>query len=322
MSFFRNMLWVCPLACALAQTPPPASRPATPVPPASGDQPAPGTRTYQIPIPTSPPQVPPETIVLRVGDIQLTAAQFDTLADVLADPYRVYAKSTGRKQFADQIAKVLVLAEEARRRKLDEKPGFQLQSRYRSEELLASFAQTAIDEGIRIDDAALHAFYEEHKADYARVHARHILIRVQNSPAPLKPGGRDLTDAEALAKARELLQRIKAGEDFAKAAAAESDDAGSAMNSGDLGWFYRGQVAPSLEDAAFQLQPGQVSEPVKSPLGYHIIRMEGREFKSFDEVKADIEKMLRPEKMLKALDDLQKSVKIDYNPAFFGSARQ
>jgi peptidyl-prolyl cis-trans isomerase C len=333
MTFFRGMLFVCPLVCALAQTPPPGSRQATPVPPpapegapaqapGSGGQPAPGSRTFQIPIPTPPPQMPPDTIVLRVGDIQLTVAQFNTLADLLAVPYRGVAKTGGRKQFADQIAKVLVLADEARRRKLNEKPEFQLQSTYRDAELLASYALTAINDSIRIDDAALREYYEAHKSDYERVHARHILVRMEGSPAPLKAGAKDLTDAEALAKAQSLLQRIKAGEDFAKIAAAESDDDGSAINFGDLGWFGRGQLAPSLEEAAFQLQTGQISEPVKSQLGYHILQVEGSEFRSFDEVKEDVEKKIRPEKMDKALDDLERSVKIDYNAAFFESAKQ
>ena len=286
MTFLR-MLFVCPVICALAQTPPP---------------------------------VPPETVVLRAGDVKLTAAQFDALADSLPAQYKAFAQGAGRKQFADQIARVLVLAQEGRRRKLDEEPGFQIQSKYRSEELLANLTQTAIKDGVKIDDATLREYYEVHKPEYERVRARHILIRMHGSPVPLKAGSRDLTDAEALAKARELQQ--KAHEDFAKTATYASDDDGSAMNGGDLGWFARGQMVPSFEETAFQLQPGQVSEPVKSPFGYHIIKVEGYELKSFDEVKGDIETKIRPERTQTALDELQEHASIDYDATFFGLPRK
>jgi len=321
MIVLRSVLAVCLLACALAQTPP-ATRPATPVPPSGdsqGTQLAPGTRRIEIPIPAPPPKVPPETVVLRVGDIQFTAAQFDALAELLGEPYRSVAKSGGRKDFADQIAKVLVLAEEARRRKLDQTQDFRLQSRYRDNEWLAVLAQNAINDSIPIDEPALREYYEAHKAEYARLHARHILVRFEGSPAQLKAGAKDLTDAEALAKVLDISKRIKAGEDFAKVAAAESDDASSALNFGDLGWFGRGQVAPSIEEAAFRLEDGQISQPVKTPLGYHLIQVVGRDFKSFDEVKGDIALKSRPEKLQQTIDELEKSVPIDYNPAFFGS---
>lgn len=259
---------------------------------------------------------------MKVGAVEFSAAQFAAIADMLPEPYRGATNSATREQFAERIAKVMVLAEEARRRKLDEKPEFKLQSAYRSEELLADYAQAAIDGAIKIDDAALREYYEAHKSGYERLHVRHILIRIENSPMPLKPGAKDLTGAEALAKAQALLRRIKAGEDFGKIAAAESDDASSTTNFGDLGWFSRGQLAPSFEEAAFRLKTGETSEPVATGYGYHILQVLGREFKPFDEVKADIEKKIRPQLVQKALDGLQEKVPVDYNPAFFGPAKQ
>src|ERR1017187_6467915 len=108
MILFRYVFCVCPLFCALAQAPPPESRPATPVPPAPGSvqgvapgsEFAPGSRQFEITIPPPPPQLPLETVVLTVGDIQLNLAQFNVLADMLAEPMRSMAKSTQRKQFA------------------------------------------------------------------------------------------------------------------------------------------------------------------------------------------------------------------------------
>jgi parvulin-like peptidyl-prolyl isomerase len=172
------------------------------------------------------------------------------------------------------------------------------------------------------DDAALHAYYDAHKADFEQLHARHILIRMKGSTVPVKPGEKDLTDEEALAKAQELEKRIKAGEDFSKLAGAESDDAKTAINGGDLGTFGHGSMVPSFDEAAFKLATGQVSEPVKSQFGYHIIKIESRETKSFEQVKPEIEKKLGPEEAKKGLEALEKSTKTVYDPEFFGLAKQ
>ncbi len=80
-------------------------------------------------------------------------------------------------------------------------------------------------------------------------------------------------DAEALALANELRSRILAGEDFAALARAYSDDTGSGANGGDLGWFGKGRMVAPFEEAAFSLPLNQVSEPVKTDFGYHLIEV-------------------------------------------------
>ena len=82
-----------------------------------------------------------------------------------------------------------------------------------------------------------------------------------------------LNDAEALALAQELRARIIAGEDFATLVQEYSDDTTSVAAGGDLGWFGRGAMVAPFEEAAFSLEPGQISEPIKSDFGYHIIEV-------------------------------------------------
>lgn len=84
-------------------------------------------------------------------------------------------------------------------------------------------------------------------------------------------------------KAEDLLVQIKAGADFAKLAQENSDDPGSAANGGDLGYFGKGKMVPEFENAAFALQVGQVSEPVRTVYGFHIIKVTD---KKNDQVKA------------------------------------
>jgi peptidyl-prolyl cis-trans isomerase C len=310
MTSFCRVFFVCPVVCALAQTPPPASGQT------GATESAPHTLT--IPIPPPLVQVPPETVILTVGDFKLTAGQFDTIADLLPEQSKAFVKGPGRKKFADQIAKVIVLSEDARRRKLDQTADFQLQSKYRSDEWLSTLEENALRNSIKVDAAAVREFYEAHKSDYEKVRASHILIRFQGSTVPLKPGAKDLTEDEALAKAQDLIRRIKGGESFAKIAAEESDDNNAATSSGDLGWFGHGQMIPSVEEAAFKLEPGQLSDPVRSQFGYHIIRLDGQQFQSLDDVKAGIQKQLPALLTQKAVEELEGKVKIEYDAAFFG----
>jgi peptidyl-prolyl cis-trans isomerase C len=147
------------------------------------------------------------------------------------------------------------------------------------------------------------------------------LIRAKGSQVPLKPGAKELTEEEALAKANDLRKRILAGEDFAALAKAESDDAKTAVEGGSLGAFPRGRMVPSFDEAAFKLKPGELSEPVKSPYGYHIIKVEAHTTKTFDEVRAQIlaMPMLIQAKVQKTLEDMTKDA--FYDPEFFAAPK-
>lgn len=103
----------------------------------------------------------------------------------------------------------------------------------------------------------------------AEIRARHILLR---APAEATPAQRDSVQQLAA----QLQQQAAGGADFAALATQYSQDPGSAARGGDLGFFSRGRMVAQFEEAAFTLQPGQVSQVVESPFGYHIIKVEER----------------------------------------------
>ena len=259
----------------------------------------------------------PDKVVLTVGDVKITAAQFDALIDTLPEQVRAQARSAGRTQLGQNLVRVVVLAKEGKRRKLDESPAFKTQSEFQVENLLAALTYTQMTKDNTPSEAELRKYYEEHKAEFEQVHARHILIRFQGSQLPIKPGQKDLSDADALAKVQALKQRIQGGEDFAKVASQESDDTGSGANGGDLGTFRHGQMVPSFEQAAFALKPGELSEPVKTQYGYHLIKVESKDNRSFEDVRADLERQLAPVQAQKAVDDLVKQTPAVLDPEFF-----
>src|ERR1051326_3921901 len=279
MTLSRSLLFFSPLACLLAQTPLPPSPPK----PAQAPQPT-VTMSAENPNAKPMPTVPPDRVVITVGDTSLTAGQVDQIIDSLPEQYRASARGAGRKQFADNVVRILVLQQEGKRRKLSETPAYQVQSAFQNANLLAGITYTQMTKDLPVDEAALHKYYDDHKQEFEQVRARHILVRMKGSPMPLKPGQKELTEDEALAKANDLRKKIEAGGDFAALATAESDDTASATKGGDLGFFKHGQMVPSFDQAAFAMKVGELSQPVKSQFGYHVIKVEAHEFKTFDEV--------------------------------------
>lgn len=135
------------------------------------------------------------------------------------------------------------------------------------------------------DDAALKAQYEKDKSRFSVSEQRlvsHILIKVSPNATPTQ-------QKAALAKAQQVEQLVKApNADFAKLAQQYSDDLGSKNQGGDLGWIEKGVTDPAFESALFAMRPGQISDPVLSPEGYHIIDLRdvrAGQIKPFDEVR-------------------------------------
>jgi len=322
MMFSRGMLLFLPVACLLAQTQtqPPPPKPTQPKPVEEVVKPVDvGKMIAQMP---PGPTVPPDRVVIAEGDIKITAAQFDRLVDTLPEQYRTLARGSGRKQFADSIVQVLVLAQEGQRRKLDTTTDYKTLTMMQDLNVLASLVADEIKKNAKTDEADLRKYYDDHKDEYEQVHARHILIRFQGSGVPVKPGQKDLTDAEALAKAQDLRAKIAAGADFAALAKQESDDSGSGANGGDLPPFHHGQMVPSFEAAAFALKPGELSQPVKSQFGYHLILVESHDSKAFADARADIETKLKPDQAKKAVDALQQQHPPQLDPEFFGLTKK
>ena len=142
-------------------------------------------------------------------------------------------------------------------------------------------------EGIEISAAQVREYYERNKAvhfDAGEIRCRHILFEV-------KPGQPESAWEDARRKAAATAARIRAGEDFAKLAEELSDDPGSAARGGDLGFFGRGQLDPDFEEAAFALEEDELSGPVKSVFGYHVVKREA-DVPAFEEQADEIREML------------------------------
>ncbi|HJN43703.1 MAG: peptidylprolyl isomerase [Vicinamibacterales bacterium] len=148
-----------------------------------------------------------------------------------------------------------------------------LREETRRDLLVEGVLEAEVLPGINVDVETTREFYEQHAAEFTEgggVEARHILIG-------FSPDASDQEKAEARKRADSLRLDVEAGVDFAELARTHSEDPGSAANGGDLGNVVRGQTVPTFEAALFALEPGDLSEVVETPFGFHVIQMVGRE---------------------------------------------
>jgi peptidyl-prolyl cis-trans isomerase C len=131
------------------------------------------------------------------------------------------------------------------------------------------------------------------------VHARHILLKTED-------------------EAKAVLADLKKGGDFEKLAKEKSTDPSAKTNGGDLGYFGKGQMVPEFADAAFKLNKGDLSEPVKSQFGWHVIRSEDKRTKpvpEFDKVKPQLEQFVVRNAQASLIKKLRDEAKIEKLPA-------
>jgi len=142
---------------------------------------------------------------------------------------------------------------------------------------------------VKTDDEALKKRYEEQKSRFLTPEQRlasHILVKVE-------PNADAAAQKAALEKAQAIAAQAKGGKDFAALAKTESADVGSKAQGGDLGWLEKGVTDPAFESALFAMNKGDISDPVKTDEGYHVIQLRDvrpEKVRSFDEVKGELAK--------------------------------
>ena len=258
-----------------------------------------------------------DKVVAKVGKYTLTASQFDEQVKSLPPQLQMalMQRPELKKQFLERWVQLTLLALAARQEGLDKRPDIKLQLEEAANSILArNYMREHIDaSGIKVSDKEIEEYYRKHKDDFKEkesVKAQHILVKVNKE---------DDKKAWSAAKKKAEMIRKKAvnGADFAALAKEYSDDPGSKNNGGELGFFTRGRMVPEFEKAAFSLKKGEISEPVKTAFGYHIIKLEDRKKahqKTLDETKEQIRQTLLKEKQKKAMDELLKKLEKQYKP--------
>jgi peptidyl-prolyl cis-trans isomerase C len=219
-----------------------------------------------------------DKIVAKVNGIAITERDVALATEDLGERLAQVPEERKRDEVVNYLVDLKLGAKAATDAKVAEGPDFAARLAYnRDKVLLDEYLQREAKKAAT-PEAAKKLFDDTVKAlpPEEEIHARHILV-------------------EDEAQAKTAAERVKKGEDFAKVAAELSKDPGSGKEGGDLGWFSKERMVPEFAEAAFKLQKGQISDPVKSQFGWHVIKLEDRRTKptpDFAAVKPQIDQYL------------------------------
>lgn len=212
-----------------------------------------------------------------------------------------------KKEILEQMIEDKILAQEARtqglaltQEEIDKAKEALLIKKFVAYKMMNTIPEVTEDE--------IKKFYNEHKKDFlcdAQVKVRHIFFKVD--------GDTRIEWLKAEAKARKVLELLRRGKSFEELARKYSEDEVSREKGGDLGYLNYGQTIPEFERAVFSLKKnGEISDLVKTPYGYHIIKLEDRKesrVRNLDEVRPQIKAIITQQKKEKEFDDWIKSLK-------------
>ncbi|MEN8257882.1 MAG: peptidylprolyl isomerase [Thermodesulfobacteriota bacterium] len=249
-------------------------------------------------------------VLVTAGADTLTQAEFNLM--LVSMPPQLKAMMDSQPELQQSMlsrwADFSVLAQEAKSQGINKESLVQakindLTSRVLVEELIVRSTGKS-----EVPDKALQAYYDSHKADYAHeamVKAQHILIKVD-----------DANNKEQVEAAKKTIMDIKSrldkGQSFDTLAQKLSDDVGSKMNGGDLGFFGKGSMVPEFEAAAFNTKKGEVSAPIQTKFGWHLIKVTDTKkpgFTPMAEVKEDITAKVRAENQQAEVESMLATLK-------------
>jgi len=252
-------------------------------------------------------------VVGKVGEFVLREADLDRMISYQPEEAQksILRSSEQRTNFIRQILLTKAIASRARKDGFEKKPETREIVSYLIDQYLAQeYLSKVVVANVTSTDEEMKKYYVEHEKDFLipeAVKVRHIFISAPNDSTV------ELKD-KARAKAEDLLRKIRKGEDFLKIAKEYSEDSDSASKGGDIGYVAAGKTnSQEFENAAFALKPGEVSNIVETPFGFHIIRMDEKREKrtaSFDEAKEYIQAQLKDQnKQKKSQEFLDNLVK-------------
>ncbi len=235
-------------------------------------------------------------VLARVDGVAITQADYDTARAEIGSEIASIPVADRQRVLVEFLIENQLLAAAAKSDKLDASPGFDNRLKYyRRRALRDLYFEKRVRDAVKEGDAR--KIYDEQVGKVepeTEIRARHILVKTE-------------------ADARDVVERLARGAKFPELAK-ELSIGPSKVQGGDLGYFTKGQMVKEFEEAAFALKKDEVSEPVKTQFGWHVIRLEDkRERKppAFDEVKERINAALVQQKAQQVMQDLRGKAKVE-----------
>jgi peptidyl-prolyl cis-trans isomerase C len=238
-----------------------------------------------------------DKVVAKVAGVEIRESDLAMAEEDMGQQVQQLDEAAKRDALVDYVADVIRAAKAAEAKKVTDQKDFKSRIAFIRNKL--AMEMLLVQEGkAAVNDAAMKKVYDEavkQQGSEQEVRARHILVP---------------TEAEA----KTILAEIKKGTDFAEMAKQKSKDPGAAAEGGDLGYFTKEQMVPEFAEQAFKMNKGEVSEPVKSQFGWHIIKVEDKRTKpapSFEAVKEQVEQYVTRRAQAEYITKLREGTKVE-----------
>lgn len=242
-------------------------------------------------------QQDPGRVVATINGKQITAQQaVGMLKQVPEDQRR---SMTNIANLLQQVYMIDQFADQAEKLKLDQQSPWKERLQLDRTQILAQAYMNQMGKGSTAPTGAdPQQYYNSHAAEFEQVKLSGILVAFNAPGTPASGSKATRTEAEAQQKANDLEKKIKDGGDFSALARTDSDQQQSSVRGGDLGTFMMGDanLPPDIKNAITKLQAGQVSEPIRVPTGYFILKVDSRTKLPFDQVRPSIVQKLEVDK--------------------------
>ncbi len=251
------------------------------------------------PAPAAPAPAPsPDTVIAKVGPDAIHYSDLQDAMQTLPEQLRAMPPAMLYPMLLDQLVDRDVIVQQAKKDHLQDDPKVKQAIQQASNLALQNALLTREIQPALTPDAIQARYNKEYagKAGDEQAHAEHILVPSEE-------------------KAKDIIAQLNKGADFSALAKANSTDPSAKENSGDLGWFKKGDMLPEFSDAAFALKPGQVTQaPVHTRFGWHVIKLEATRVApppSIDEVRDEIRQQIIQEGVAKVLASAKEGVTVE-----------
>lgn len=257
-----------------------------------------------VPAQEASPAPPSDSVLAEMDGYKFTQKEYDKILQMLPESTRQQIQDPESKgQLVKSWMELMAFHADAQATSVTTDPVLQQRLEFVTRQLVVEEYRSRLIKGLTVNDGEVAAFYEENKEKYKRppmVKASHILVGTEE-------------------EAQQVRESLSGGAEFAALAKERSKDTTNKDNGGELGWIVPGRLAPAFEQAAFALQPAQISDPVQTNYGWHIIQVsEKREpgYQEFDPIKQMLTEQALAKKQQRVLADATQDLLKKYHVTF------
>ena len=263
------------------------------------------------------PPVPADTVVLKVGDEKITAADLQTFIKGMPPQVQRMVATQVPRGVGEKYAMTLALSQRAVSDHLDQDPEIIQRLKFQKQQILAQAEFKKLADDIKVTPDDISEYFNAHKADFEQVEVRRITVR--KKPADAKPGVPGLSEAEARARAEEIRTALAGGADPAKLAATYKTPLGVMNIEVTPRTVSRDTPQGDREKDIFDLKDGEVSEITENPQSFSFTQVVKHHDAQLADATKKIESKLRKEKIEAAVDGLKSASNIWLDPDFFAA---